>query len=74
MDDTYRHIVPDATVYAADVTTGNVKTLGGENLFLIGKSEKQGVQIFHNGNLVQVVDADIKASNGVVHAINTVLL
>ena len=55
--------MPDVTVYAADVTTGTVKTLGGEDLFLIQASSNQGVQIWHNGNLVNVVKADVEAKN-----------
>ena len=73
MDGTYRHIVPDTTVYAADVTTGFVKTLGGEKIFLI-KAQNEGVQIYQNGNLVNVVKADVKASNGVIHVIDKVIL
>ena len=68
-----RHIVPDTTVYAADVKTGKVKTLGGEKIFLI-KAAKEGVQIYHNGNLVNVVKADVEASNGVIHVIDKVIL
>ena len=30
-----RHVIPGATVYAADVATGSVGTLGGENIDLI---------------------------------------
>ena len=73
MDRTYRHIVPDTSVYAADVATGKVKTLGGEKIFLI-KTANEGVQIYHNGNLVNVVKADIEASNGVIHVIDKVIL
>ena len=54
MGGSYRHIVPDTSVYAADVKTGKVKTLGGEKIFLI-KAANEGVQIYHNGNLVNVV-------------------
>ena len=73
MDGTYRHIVPDTTVYAANVTSGNVETLGGEKIFLF-KSHNEGVQIYHNGNLVNVVKADVEASNGVIHVIDKVIL
>merc|ERR1711997_1320400 len=57
-----RHIVAGATVYAADVTTGAVGTFGGENIDLI-KGEDGGVQVAYNGNAVNVVTADVKASN-----------
>ena len=69
-----RHIVPDATVYAADVTTGTVKTLGGEDLFLVQATANEGVLIWHNRNLIKVVKADVEAKNGVIHVIDKVIL
>merc|ERR1712086_782142 len=68
-----RHVVAGATVYAADVTTGAVETFGGENIDLI-KGEDGGVQVSYNGNAVNVVTADVKASNGVIHVIDAVIL
>ena len=68
-----RHVVAGATVYAADVTTGAVGTFGGENIDLI-KGEDGGVQVSYNGNAVNVVAADVKASNGVIHVIDAVIL
>jgi len=68
-----RHVVAGATVYAADVTTGAVGTFGGENIDLI-KGEDGGVQVSYNGNAVNVVTADVKASNGVIHVIDAVIL
>merc|ERR1712113_1316706 len=67
-----RHVVPGATVYAADVATGPVETFGGENIDLI-KTEDGGVQVSYNGNAVNVVAADVKASNGVIHVIDAVI-
>merc|ERR1711935_1031568 len=60
-----RHVVANATVLAADVTTGPVKTLGGEMIDLI-KTDAGGVQISYMGNVVNVVTADVMASNGVI--------
>merc|ERR1712012_552491 len=60
-----RHVVAGATVYAADVATGPVGTLGGETIDLI--AENGGVQVSYNGNAVNVVASDVKASNGVIH-------
>merc|ERR1711994_454519 len=68
-----RHVVAGATVYAANVTTGSVGTFGGENIDLI-KTEEGGVQVSYNGNAVNVVAADVKASNGVIHVIDAVIL
>merc|ERR1711978_876168 len=67
-----RHVVPGATVYAADVTTGSVGTLGGENIDLI--KNDSGVQVSYNENAVNVVSADVKANNGVIHVIDAVIL
>merc|ERR1719228_2022642 len=43
-----RHVVPGATVMAADVATGSVETFGGETIDLI-KTEDGGVQVAYNG-------------------------
>merc|ERR1712086_910321 len=68
-----RHVVANATVLAADVTTGSVKTLGGEMIDLI-KTDAGGVQISYMGTVVNVVTADVMASNGVIHVIDEVIL
>merc|ERR1712051_751822 len=68
-----RHVVAGATVYAADVTTGAVGTFGGEDIDLI-KGGDGGVQVSYNGNAINVVTADVKASNGVIHIIDAVIL
>merc|ERR1711935_532253 len=68
-----RHVVAGATVMAADVTTGDVETFGGETIGLV-KTEDGGVQVSYNGNSVNVVAADVKASNGVIHVIDSVIL
>jgi len=68
-----RHVVGGATVLAADVTSGPVETLGGETIDLI-KTDAGGVQISYMNNLITVVTADVKASNGVIHVIDKVIL
>merc|ERR1712092_7555 len=68
-----RHVVAGATVMAADVATGPVETFGGETIDLI-KTEDGGVQVSYNGNAVNVVAADAKASSGVIHVIDAVIL
>merc|ERR1712079_128849 len=65
-------IVARATVMAADVATGTVGTFGGENIDLI--KDDAGVGVSYNGNRVNVVLADVVASNGVIHVIDAVIL
>merc|ERR1711971_1293384 len=68
-----RHVVAGATVMAADVATGDVETFGGETVGLI-KTEEGGVQVVFNGQTVNVVTADVGASNGVIHIIDNVIV
>lgn len=60
------HVVPGA-VMAADVTDGEVATVEGQNVTL---STADGVTV----NGAKVIQADVKASNGVIHAIDAVIL
>merc|ERR1712161_56981 len=68
-----RHVIPGATVMAADVASGTVGTFGGEDIDLV-KTAEGGVQVVYNGNTVNFVAADVKASNGVIHVIDSVIL
>lgn len=61
------HVV-GAAVLAKDVKAGDVKTVEGSNLVI---TTKNGVTL--NGN-AKVTATDIKASNGVIHVIDTVVL
>jgi uncharacterized surface protein with fasciclin (FAS1) repeats len=61
------HVV-GSVVLAKDVKAGEVKTLEGSNLTI---STKNGV--FLNGTS-QVTSTDIKATNGVIHVIDAVVL
>merc|ERR1711997_626596 len=67
-----RHVV-NAKVPASAVTTGPVYTYGGEIINLV-KTNRGGVQIVYNRNTVNVVAADVEASNGVIHVIDSVIL
>lgn len=60
------HVVP-GKVMAADVTDGAVATVEGQDITL---STADGVTV----NGAKVTEADLDASNGVVHVIDTVLL
>lgn len=60
------HVVPGA-VMAADVTDGDVATVEGQTVTL---STADGVTV----NGAKVIQADVVASNGVIHAIDAVIL
>jgi len=60
------HVV-SGMVMAADVTDGDVATVEGQNVTL---STASGVTV----NGANVVTADVAASNGVIHAIDAVIL
>jgi uncharacterized surface protein with fasciclin (FAS1) repeats len=60
------HVVP-GKVMAKDVKAGEVKTVNGQNLTL---ATTGGVTV----NGAKVIQADVAASNGVIHVIDTVVL
>ena len=60
------HVVP-GKIMAADVKAGKVKTVEGQELTI---TTKGGVMV----NNAKVVATDVVASNGVIHAIDTVLM
>lgn len=61
------HVVPGA-VMAKDVPTAKVKTVQGQTVAL--KKDAAGVTV----NNAKVVAADVVATNGVIHVIDTVIL
>lgn len=60
------HVVP-GKVMSADIKPGKVKTVQGDRVTL---STKGGVMV----DKAKVVAADVAADNGVIHAIDTVLM
>jgi len=61
--------VPSSAAIAAAMNGGSVPTVQGEKIKLSLKTGK----LYLNGNS-QVIVADVAASNGVIHAVNTVLV
>ncbi|MEZ5740227.1 MAG: fasciclin domain-containing protein [Burkholderiaceae bacterium] len=61
------HVVP-GQVMAKDVTSGEAKTVQGQMVNLMAKDGKVMI------NDANVVGADVAASNGVIHVIDTVIL
>merc|ERR1711992_221356 len=68
-----RHVIAGKTVKAADVPTASIGTFGGENIDLVKDDAGVGVS-FNGGARSNVVAADVEASNGVIHAIDSVIL
>jgi uncharacterized surface protein with fasciclin (FAS1) repeats len=66
------HVVPDA-VMAADVEAGALKTVNGD-AFQVSLDGSTVEITDGRGNTAEVIAADIDASNGVIHAIDEVLL
>ena len=70
-----RHVAPGA-VFAKGISWGTISTAGGENVCtMVFRSGMVKVSSY-SGNTkssAMVVDADITATNGVVHAIDTVI-
>ena len=60
------HVVP-AAVMAKDVKAGEVKTVNGKTINI---TTDKGVMV----NNAKVIKTDVAASNGVIHAIDTVIL
>merc|ERR1711876_26319 len=68
-----RHVIAGKTVKAADVTTGPVGTFKGAEINLVKDDAGVGVS-FKDGARSNVIIADVEASNGVIHAIDSVIL
>jgi uncharacterized surface protein with fasciclin (FAS1) repeats len=61
------HVVP-GKVMSSEVKTGAVPTVQGQSLDVV--ADRSGVKV----NQAKVVKADVVASNGVIHVIDTVVL
>lgn len=64
------HVIPGANVRAADLTNGDVTTLGGD--ITIDADNAQIVD--QNGRVINIAVTDVQTANGVVHAIDKVIL
>lgn len=64
------HVLPDVIPSSAITENINVETLNGDPVFIEIDSESN--LLLNNG--AEVVTADVEASNGIIHAINKVIL
>ena len=73
-DETLRQVllyhVVEGVVFSSDLSDGQVETVQGQSVTVDVRQQKGVVFI----NDARVIDADIKAKNGVVHVINRVLV
>merc|ERR1712142_599482 len=65
-----RHVVP-GTVFAKGVGNGVVPTAGGEKITT--KASYKGVKVASDSGEANVVVADVIATNGIIHAIDSVI-
>merc|ERR1712002_102757 len=69
-----RHVIPKKTIKAAQVpAAAKIATLGGAKIDVVKDAEGVGVS-FDGGARSNVVIADVLACNGVIHAIDSVIL
>jgi len=71
-----RHVIPNKTIKAANVPASSIQnTLGGKGAEIDVVSDAAGVGVsFKGGARSNVVKADVEACNGVIHAIDAVIL
>ena len=67
-----RHFIPGVTILASDVTNGPVETFGGESINL--KNIKGVIEVSYKGFFVTAFVTDVKASNGVIHVIDKIIV
>jgi uncharacterized surface protein with fasciclin (FAS1) repeats len=67
------HVVP-GRVFSTNLTTRNVATAQGGNVSVTVGTGVQVTGLGNNGNAANVVRANVVATNGVIHAIDRVLL
>ena len=67
------HVISGANVQADEVTDGEVETVSGQNLTL-ARSGNTVTITDASGNSVDVLLANVQGTNGVVHAIGSVLI
>ena len=68
--DLKRHVI-GVKLPSANIETGPAATLSGDVINLVKNSDS--VQIEYNGKVINVVQADISASNGVIHVVDQVI-
>jgi transforming growth factor-beta-induced protein len=64
------HVIPEANIRAEDLTDGTVSTLGDD----LTIDATNGTITDQNGRVSTIIVVNVQAANGVVHAIDTVLL
>ena len=70
--DLKRHLI-GVKIASKQIKTGPAFTLSGDVVNII-KNEQGQIQVEHNGKVVNVVKADVLASNGVIHVVDQLVV
>ena len=72
--DLKRHLIA-VKIPSQQIETGPAFTLSGDVVQIVKKEDDDdAVQVEYNGKVVKVVQADVLASNGVIHVVDKVIL
>ena len=66
----FRHVIIGSKIVAKEVIEGEKETLSGDKIKL---KKTDPVEIEFGGKTAKVINADINASNGIIHEIDNVI-
>jgi len=72
LKDLKRHVI-GVKLTSDSIETGPVATLSGDVLNLVKDPTNSKITIEYNGKMINVVEADISASNGIIHVVDQVI-
>ena len=72
LKDLKRHVI-GVKLTSDSIETGPVATLSGDVLTLVKDPTNSKITIEYNGKMINVVEADISASNGIIHVVDQVI-
>ena len=72
LKDLKRHVI-GVKLTSDSIETGPVATLSGDVLNLVKDPTSSKITIEYNGKMINLVEADISASNGIIHVVDQVI-
>ena len=72
LKDLKRHVI-GVKLTSDSIETGPVATLSGDVLKLVKDPTNSQITIEYNGKMINLVEADISASNGIIHVVDQVI-